>query len=152
MLRQPCAKLGGVGLQTLHAGPVLRRQRRLDGARILCPVSREHRFGGALHLLRLPLEVRAGTTPMLGRITRQLHAVDRKHLASDEPLSIADREHGRKDRRDLIPQPADEVRDGGEVRPRVTAQGNERDLLLAGPRDGPTADDPTRVSEEHDPQ
>ena len=44
------------------------------------------------------------------------------------------------------------MRDGGEVRPRVAAQGDERHLLLARPRDGPTAADAARVGEQHDPQ
>jgi hypothetical protein len=97
----------------------------------------EHRLGGALHLLRVPLEVGARAAAMFRGVARQLHPIDRKHLASDEPLSITDREHGRKNGRDRIAQGADELRDGGEVRPRVPAEGNERHLLLARPRDGP---------------
>ncbi|CAB4546514.1 unannotated protein [freshwater metagenome] len=113
---------------------------------------REHCLGRALHLRGVPLEIGARATPMLGRIAGQLHSVDRKHLASDEPLPITHREHGRKDRRDLVPQSADKVRDGGEVRARVATQGNEGHLLLAGARDRPTTDDPAGVGEEHDPQ
>jgi hypothetical protein len=77
---------------------------------------REHCLGCELHLRGVPLEVGTRTTPMLRRIARQLHAVDREHFAPDQSLPIADREHRGEDRGNLLPQGADEMGDGREVR------------------------------------
>ena len=87
---------------------------------------------------------------MLRRVTRQLHAVDRKHLAPDQPLPVADRQHRRKDLRDVVAERADKVRDGGEVRRGHAAQRHERHVLLAHPLNRPTAHNALRVREEHD--
>ena len=80
-------------------------------------------------------------------MARQLHAINREHLATDQPLLIADGEDGREDVRDVLAQRADEVGEGGAVGRGVAAQGDERDVLLAGPRDAAAADDALRVGE-----
>ncbi len=50
------------------------------------------------------------------------------------------------------PSGADEVGDCREVGARVAAQGNERDVLLAGPGDRPAAHQSAGVGEEHHPR
>ena len=89
---------------------------------------------------------------MLRGIAGELDPVDGEHLAADQPLAVTDREHGGEDRRDLIAQGRYEVRDGREVGPRVAAQGDERDVILAGPGDRAAAHDPAGVGEQDDPQ
>ncbi len=102
--------------KSLAKGHVLGDECWFYPLRVFGAMPRELCLGRELHLRGVPLEVGTRTTPMLRRIARQLHPVDRKHLAPDQPLPIAHREHGRNDRRDLVSQGADNVRDGGEVR------------------------------------
>jgi len=89
---------------------------------------------------------------VLRGIAGQLDPVDGEHLAADQPLAVTDGEHGGEDRRDLIAQGRYEVRDGREVGPGIAAQGDERDVFLAGPGDRAAAHDPAGVGEPYDPQ
>jgi hypothetical protein len=75
--------------------------------------------------------------------------IDREHLAADEPLPVGHRQHRREDRRDLVAQCADEVRDHGEVGSRIAAQGNENQVLFARPGDGLAAHEVRRVGEQN---
>lgn len=150
--RQPRAKVGRVAYESLPSRGVLRRQGRLDLAGIFGPMPCQHRLGGALHLLRLSLEVGPGAAAVLRGIAGQLDPVDGEHLAADQPLAVTDGEHGGEDRRDLIAQGRYEVRDGREVGPGIAAQGDERDVFLAGPGDRAAAHDPAGVGEPYDPQ
>jgi hypothetical protein len=97
-------------------------------------------------------QLRPRATALLGRIARELDAVDRKHLAANQALSIADRDHRREDMRDLVPDRAHEVRDGGEMRGLIPAQCNERHVLRTGPRNRPATHDPAGVCKQHDLQ
>ena len=49
-------------------------------------MAREHRLRHRFEFRRLPLEVGARPAPPLRRVARELHAIDREHLAADEPL------------------------------------------------------------------
>ena len=52
-------------------------------------------------------------------MARQLHAVDGEHFAADQPLSVAERHDRRNDRRDVLAQRTDDVRDRREARARA---------------------------------
>jgi hypothetical protein len=121
MLGQPRAELRRIAKQLLTPRRVLLGQRGLVVASILGAMPREHRFGSTFHLGGLPFEVGAGAAPRFGGIAGQLHAVDGKHWASDQPLPITHRQDRRKDGRDLVSQRLDKVRDGGEVWSRIPA-------------------------------
>jgi hypothetical protein len=116
VLREPRPQLSRV----LHESPatfrVLGEECWFYPQRVFGPMPREHRVRSALHLLGVPLGVGTRTTPLLRRMARQRHAVDREHFVPDQSLPIADREHRGEDRGHLLPQGADKVRDGGEVR------------------------------------
>lgn len=148
MLREPCAQLRRITHEAALPCLVLRGQRRLPVSGILGPMPREHLLRRALHLGGLAFEVGAAPTPLLRRVARQLHAIDGKHLAPNEALAVAHRQDGREDRRDLVAQRADEVGNRREVGPGVTAQRDERDVVLAGLGDGTAAHDPPRVREQ----
>ena len=136
---EPCDPRGGLG------GDI-----GLELQRVGCPVPVEHCLRGLLQFLGALRELGARPAPVLRRITRQFHAIDRKHLAPDQPLPVADRQHRRKDLRDVVAERADKVRDGGEVRRGHAAERHERDVLLAHALDRAAADDPLRVREQHD--
>lgn len=45
---------------------------------------------------------RRASDPVLRRIAGQRHPIDGEHLTPDEPVPVADRQHRREDRRDLV--------------------------------------------------
>jgi hypothetical protein len=47
-------------------------------------------------LLGLSHKLRPRATALLGRITRQLHAINREHVAADQSLAITDRDDRRE--------------------------------------------------------
>ena len=83
-------------------------------------------------------------------IVREFDAIDRKHLAFNQPRRVAHREHGGEDPRDVVAQRAHELRDGGEVRRAIATQRDERHVFFARPGDLSAADDPLRIREQHD--
>ena len=87
---------------------------------------------------------------LLGRVARQLHAINRKHLPPDQALAVAHREHRRKQLRDVVTARADEMGNGGEVRRGHAAERHDRHVLLADAFDRPAPHDALRVREEHD--
>ena len=124
-------------------------QVRLNAALIFRAVTCQHHRGCGFELPGLTLKIGTGAALGLRRIARQLDAIDRKHLAPDQTLTVADEEHLREDARDVFAQGADETGDGGEVRCTVPGQRNKGHLLPARARDGPAADDAPRVGEQH---
>jgi hypothetical protein len=71
------------------------------------------------------------------------------NIAPNQPFRVADRDHRAEHPRDVLAHRAHEVRDRGEMRRGVAAEGNERHVFLAGPFDPTAADDALRVGEEH---
>jgi hypothetical protein len=122
---------------------------RFDGQGVVLAVAGEHRFGGGFHLVRLTLKVRSRAALGLAGVARQLDTVDGKHLTANEPLAVADEQDFLEQRFDLAAQAADKVGEGGEVRGEVASEGNEGDLLTAGPLDLPATDDAAAVGEQH---
>ena len=126
MRGEPGVELRGIPLEARDPLGRFRRQRRLGRERI----GRE-RIGGAMTLderarggfefRRLAFEVRPRPAPPLGRVARELHAVDREHLAADEALRVADRNDRREHAGDVLAERAHEVRDRREVGRRVAA-------------------------------
>ena len=108
-----------------------------------------HRGRGRFELGGLSLEIGPCAAAMLRRVTRQFHAVDRKHLAADQALRVTHGQYGREHARDVLTERAHELGDRREVRRAVTAQGDERDVLLARALDLPAAHDALRVREQH---
>jgi len=109
----------------------------------------EHRRRGRFQFGRLLFEIGTRPTPVFRRIARQLHAIDRKHLAPDQSWRVADGQHSGKDLRDVVVQRAHELRDGGAVRRGIAAQRDERHVVLARSLDTATADNALRVREQH---
>jgi len=100
--------------------------------------------------VRMAREIRARPTPMFGRVARQVHAVNRKHLAANEALLVTHGQDRDKDARDILAQRAHELRDRGEVRRALATERGEGHVLLAGPLDLTAAHNPLRVRQEHD--
>jgi len=93
----------------------------LGGITVGLAVPIEHRLGRGFQFLRALRELGARAAPMFRSVAWQLHPINREHLAPDQPLAVAHREHGRKHLRDVVAERADEMGDGGEVRRRHTA-------------------------------
>jgi len=74
---------------------------------------------------------------------------DGKHFAGDQSLPVTQIEHLAKELGNLVTEGADEIGDGGEVRGAVAGEGNEGDVLPAGPFNLARTDDATAVGEEH---
>jgi hypothetical protein len=72
-------------------GAVDGRQIGLDGPAVRLPMALEHRGRGRFEFRGMALEVGARAAAALRRMTRELDAVNGKHLAADHALSIADR-------------------------------------------------------------
>ena len=121
----PLAQLGGIALQELDALPGLLVRIRLGRRIVLGAMPGQHRLRRRFELVGLANEIRARAAALLGRMARQLHAIDREHLATDQALSIADQERLGEDLRDLVAQRADEACDGREVGLAVAGQGDE---------------------------
>jgi len=151
MCRQPLTHLLGIALQFGDARLRFRCQIRLNRQAVRFAVPCQHRRRGRFQFGRLLFEIGTRPTPVFRRITRQLHPINRKHLVTDQPLSVADREHRRQYFRDRVIERADKVRDRREMRRRVSAERDERHVVLARPLDAPTADDALRVCEQHHP-
>ena len=149
VIGKPAAKLRRIALEALDALGCLRREIGFDRIRIFLAVPLQHRLRRRFEFLGLALEVGARAAAALRRVAGQLHPVDRKHLAPDQALPIADRQHGREHPGDVLSQGAHETGDCREVRARIPAQGNERHLLATRAFDRPAAHDPARVGEEH---
>jgi hypothetical protein len=133
VLRQPLADLRRVALEPLKALRLPGLQVGFDRLGILRAVAREVGPGAALGFRR---------------IARQLHPVDGEHLAPDQSLAVADKQHLREHIGNVLTQRADEVRDGGEVRDVVSGQGDEGDVLSAGPLDRPARYHSLRIGEQ----
>lgn len=86
----------------------------------------------------------------LRRVSRELHAVDREHLAPDQTLRIADGGHAPEHVRDVGAERANEVRDRGEVRRVIAAERDERDVLTTRLGDRAAADEAVGVRDEDD--
>ncbi len=86
---KPAANLRSIVLQALNALGFLRREIGFDRLGILLTVALQHRLRRCFELRGLALEVRPRAAAAFGRVARQLHPVDRKHLAPDQALPIA---------------------------------------------------------------
>ena len=149
MLGKPRADLRRVLLQSLDALRHLPIGIWLGLRAIRRAMPLQHRGRGQLQLGGLALEIRPRATAMLRRIARELHAVNRKHLAADQALCVTHGQDGREHARDVRTERAHELGDGREVRGTVSAEGDERHVLLTRPLDLPAAHDPLRVREQH---
>ena len=98
----------------------------------------------------MPPVVGAGAGLGFAGVTRQLDAIDGEHLAADEALPVAEVEHLAEDGGDVIAQARDKGGKSGEVGSSVSREGDEGDLLTAGPFDLAGADDAATVGEEDD--
>jgi hypothetical protein len=123
---------------------------RLARRRIRRAMPLNHRARRQFQFGRLFFKVRPRPAPLLRRVARQFHAVDRRHLATNQAFRVAHREHAREHLRDILAQRADEARDRGKVRRLLATQRHERDVLLARALNTPTAHDALRVGEQHD--
>ena len=97
-------------------------------------MAREHRLGGRFELRRLSLEVGSHPASPFGCMARQLHAVDGKHPASDQPRLVADGQDRGEDVRDVVAERADERDERHDVRRPRPAERNECHVLLTMPR------------------
>jgi hypothetical protein len=149
MRREPAAQLRGVALEPPDACRGLHRQIGFDGPRVVLTMALQHGHRRDFELGGLPFEVHPRPTPMLGRVAGELHAIDGEHLAPDQPLGVADRDHRSEHPRDVRAQRAHEVRDRREMRTGIAAQGNEPHMLATGPLDPAAAHAPLGVREEH---
>lgn len=147
--RQPLTHLRGVLFEPLDPFDVLHRQRGFRGQGIGGPMARENRPRRGFQLRGLALKVRPRAAPPLRGVAGELYPVDGEHLAPDQALGVANRDHRPKHPRDVLAQCAHEGRDRREMRRGVAAQGDERHVFLAGPLDPTAADDALRVGEEH---
>ena len=150
MLREPVAQLRRIALERHPLLLRLRDQIGLCRGGVLRPVPGEHGGRHDFRFCRPRCQLGPCPAAVLRRIARQLHPVDREHGAPNQSLPVAHGQHGGEDRRDRGIGSTDEVRNGREVRARVPAEGDERHVFLAGPRNRPTAHDPARVGTEHD--
>ena len=107
----------------------------------------QHDMRGRFEFLRMAHELSTGAAALLRRMALQCHAIDRKHLAADQPLPITDRDHRREHVRGLVADRTDELRDRRAVRRLIAAQRDERHVLGARPRDRPTTHDAARIRE-----
>jgi hypothetical protein len=112
----------------------------------------EHRGGRRFKLGRPLGQLHPRSAPALRRVARQLHAVDGEHFPADEALRIANCQHCRKERDDLVAQGTHEVGDRGEVRCRRPAEGDEGHVVLARAGDPAAAHDAVGVRTEDDLQ
>ena len=150
VLREPGAELRRVAGEPRDALRGLGVTIRFGRPRVFGAMAREHRRRRRFEFLRLAGKVGARATPVLRRVARQFHAIDREHLAADEALLVAHREHRGEHPRDVVTQRAHELRDRREVRRPRAAERDEGHVLFAGPRDATTAHDALRVGEQHD--
>ena len=130
MRREPLTQLLGILCEARGPRRGLGGDIGLKLRRIGLPVPLQHRRGGGLHLLGPLRELGPCAAPMLGRIARQLHPINREHLPPDQPLSVTHCEHRRKHVGNVVAERAHEVRDGGEMRRGHATQRHERHVLL----------------------
>lgn len=97
----------------------------------------------------MPLDVCPRATPALRRVARELHAIDGEHLAAEEPLGVADRDHRGEHPRDVLAERAHEVGNRREVRRGVPTQRDERDVVATALFDPPAAHDTVGAPDEH---
>ena len=88
-------------------------------------------------LRALPARAAAGLT----RIRRQLHPIDGKHLPSNQPLPITQKQHLRKELRNRLAGVTEKGGNRGEVRRGIARERNERHVLAAGTLNGSAADE-----------
>jgi len=121
MCSQPLANLRGIAFEAFDPPRRFRRGIGLCRGGIRRTMPLHHPRRRRFELLRLSREIGARATPVLGRIARQLHAIDREHFAPDQTLLITHRQDSGKHARDIGAQGADELRDRREVRRLVPA-------------------------------
>ena len=100
----------------------------------------DHALQGRFHRRCLSLEIGAAAALCLGGVRRQLHAVDGKEHAPDQPLAVAHQQCLGEERAGLIALTADEMGDGGEVRRAVAEYGHEQQVVAARGGGGPRTD------------
>ena len=93
MLLQPVAQVLGVLLQAFEAARFARGVRLAGGGGIGVAVLGQHRLRRLLHLRGLALEIGARAGLGFAGVTGQLDTVDGEHLAPDQALPIAERQH-----------------------------------------------------------
>ena len=79
MIGQPMAQLGRVALQAIDAFALLRVQIWFDQTLVMAAMALQHLLRRRFELVGLTLEIRARAAALLGRVARQLHAIDREH-------------------------------------------------------------------------
>jgi hypothetical protein len=97
-------------------------------------MSIEHLLHLRFDLLGLALEFSSGTARRLAGIAGELHPVDGEHLAPDESLGIAQKQHLGKQNGDLVLQLPHKRGNGGEVRDAVARQDHEGYVVASAAR------------------
>ena len=83
MRREPLTQLLGILCEARDPRGGLRLDNGLELRRIGLSVPPQHRLGGGLPLLGPLRELGPCAAPMLGRVARQLHPINREHLPPD---------------------------------------------------------------------
>lgn len=106
--------------------------------------------GGLLQTISAVAQFFMSTAALFAGIAGELDAVDGKHVAPDQSLSIAGHQHLAEQGFDLGTQVGYELGNMGVAGLAVTTDGNELDVALAGLFDGPAGDQALAVGQQHD--
>ena len=104
MLGQPLTELGGVLLQAGDALYLFRFEVGFYGLLICFTMPFEHGASRSFELGGLVFEVGTGAALLLAGVCWQLDAVDGEHLATDQPLPVAQVEDLGEDAGDVVVQ------------------------------------------------